>query len=545
MSLVRWLVALATAATVASATTVRRAAAKVQVGELFDDLLFHGNPTCRLAKRLHDNAPWLSQAHLRNYTVPTLRELRETMLSGAFVFNASLRRCVGDKLGIPRGLGPRGLCVQGFPGSSMLFDQYALEVVLLTRWLQEAPICSEGSCGARMVVVPSLLFHHTAAFGRSWSWLGGGCRVAQRASQYWARVAARYFTPGGPLIVVAESYAYDTKVVFEVLVALSKMPAEFRARVVILTTMSNQQSSFRRISGFALPWQSGADAELQRRALLQQELTRLQKLGDVPGAALVRARALLSSAPLMLTVPRPVGVFQHGVSWFTPSAGFTPSPRPVRLFWDADHRRNGGKNNAHTKSNVRERIAHALVAAKAKCSKDRSRCVLCAPHSPGCAAMRPTVFGDTARSAVCIEPPGDVLGRSHVYVAIVTGCVPVLVEGGHPAYPEGGPTWWPWRAAQEAPGGLPAAASPLRGLTLDYSAFSLLPDGGGSNDSDAAARLVSESASLAADEGRLSRMRAELARVAPLFVYARQRPRAGEPEDAFERLRKTLARVLL
>jgi G:T-mismatch repair DNA endonuclease (very short patch repair protein) len=327
-------------------------------------------------------------------------------------------------------------------------------------------------------------------------------------------------------------------------VALSKMPAEFRERVVILTTTSNQETTFRRISGFALPWQSGADAELQRRVLLQQEQTRLRKLGDVPGAALVQARALLSSAPLMITVPVPVGVFQHDVSWFTPSAGFTPMPRPAHLFWDADLRKNGRRYDSHTKSNVRDRIVHALVVANATCSNDRSRCVLCAPHSPGCAAMRSTVFGDTARSAVCIEPPGDTLGRSHVYVAIVTGCVPVLVEGGHPAYPDGEPTWWPWRAAPEAPGGLPAAASPLRGLTLDYSAFSLLPDGGGSNDSDAAARLVSESASLAADAGRLSRMRAELARVAPLFVYASRRPRAGEPEDAFERLRETLARVL-
>ncbi|KAJ1623419.1 hypothetical protein T492DRAFT_1148517 [Pavlovales sp. CCMP2436] len=467
---------------------------------LFHDLLAfpraNGNPTCRLdkARKYREaNAPWLSQTHLGGYTVPTLHELRETMLSEVFVFNSTRQHCVDDPSVMPRGLGPPDLCVQGFPkrGNSMLFDQYSLEVILLTRWLQEAPICKEevGSCGARMVIVPSLIFHHTAAVGRSWLW--NYCMTAPLAAEYWRRAAARYFTPGiaGALIVVADSYCFDTRVHFALLNALSKMPAEFRARVVILCTISNLQLGFRRIAGFGQPWQSGADAELQRRRL----------------AAL--------------------GAFDEGAA-------------PDRAAHD--HRANtaGTDSSSHIWSNVRERIARALVSANATCTPSLSRCVLSAPHAPGCAGTPKSTFGDSARSVLCIEPPGDVLGRSHAYVDVITGCIPVLVEGGHPAYPKGEPTSWPWRAAP----GISANASPLRGLTLDYNAFSLLPDGGGSKDSDAAVRVVSEC--LAADKRRLLRMRAELARVAPLCVYARRRPPAGAPEDAFERLRKTLARVL-
>jgi hypothetical protein len=468
-----WLVSLAVAS----------AAPTIVVGELFHDLLAFpraktGGPTCPLnnMRRYREaNAPWLNRAHLASETVPTLRELRETMLSEAFVFNASLRHCVGDPSVMPRGLDPPGLCVQGFPhlGSPMLFDQYSLEVVLLMRWLQEAPICDEGSqapiCGhPGIVVVPSLVFHHTAAVGRSWLWKY--CMTAPLASEYWRRVAARYFTPGepGPLVVVAESYSWDQQVGLNLLIALSAFPAEFRARVVILTTMSNQQSSFRRIPGFAPPWQSGADAELLRRALLQQERWRL---GALDAKA---ARALLPSAPLMLTVPKPVGVFDIYPRW-AERTGDLLRPRPIGVLWNANILRTG-KQLTLTRSNVRKRISSALVAANATCNQDRSRCVMC--HSPGCAELRPTVFGDAARSALCIEPPGDTLGRSHAFVDIIAGCIPVLVEGSHPAYPKGEPTWWPWRAAPEAPGALPVAASPLRGLTLDYGAFSLLPDGG-------------------------------------------------------------------
>ncbi|KAJ1636101.1 hypothetical protein T492DRAFT_961272 [Pavlovales sp. CCMP2436] len=511
-------------------TVAASAGPAVVVGELFQDLLVFpradGNRTCRSYQNRNVKAPWLSRAHLRG-TFPTLRELRETMLADAFVFNASvfnasMHSCIGDS--------PDNMCVQAFP---QRFDEFSLEVILLTRWLQEVPICDKGSCGARMVIVPSLIFHHTASEGRSWLWMK--CMTAPLAAEYWRRVSARYFTPGtaGPLIVVAESYSFDNRVLFELISALQRMSAEIRARVAILTTMSNQQLDFRQKVGLAPRWQSGADAELTRRTLLLQERARLAALGALDANAV---QALIPSAPLIITVPVPVGVFQHH------PVDYKLSPRVISLLWDANLHRNG--HMQPIKTNVRVRITRALVTANATCNQEMRRCVMCAPQTPSCAEERHTtghtVFALSARAVVCIEPPGDVLGRSHTFVDVVTGCVPVLVEGGHPAYPKGEPTWWPWRKAP----GISAAASPLRGLTLDYSAFSLLPDGGGNTNSDAAACVVRESISLAADAQRLSRMRVELARVAPLFVYARKRPPAGAPDDAFERLRKTLAVVL-
>merc|ERR1719272_2166521 len=58
-----------------------------------------------------------------------------------------------------------------------------------------------------------------------------------------------------------------------------------------------------------------------------------------------------------------------------------------------------------------------------------------------------------ANSHFCIEPPGDTLIRSHFYLAVQSGCIPVIFDGGstrgfyNESIPAALPTWWPWRSS--------------------------------------------------------------------------------------------------
>jgi hypothetical protein len=260
------------------------AGAKIVVGETFPDILSFprvatGKPTCRL-DRLRvfraRHAPWCSARAIATDTVDTLSLLRSTVLHESAVFNASRRHCAGDPRLMPSTDGPEGFCVYSGPPRvrvpTPLFDQYNLEIVLLTRWLQEAPICPDapasagGSCGADVVVVPSLVFHHTAAVGRSWDF--SYCMTKQLMREYMRRVVGRYYEAGkpGPMLVLTESYAWDQRIARFLVREISKLPAELRARIVLLSTLSNVDNGLRaRLAPPSSPWEAGGEVELSRR----------------------------------------------------------------------------------------------------------------------------------------------------------------------------------------------------------------------------------------------------------------------------------------
>jgi len=50
----------------------------------------------------------------------------------------------------------------------------------------------------------------------------------------------------------------------------------------------------------------------------------------------------------------------------------------------------------------------------------------------------------TVSSTFCVQPAGDTPTRSHLYLSVLLGCIPVLLEGGAPAYGSG-PTAWAFR----------------------------------------------------------------------------------------------------
>mmetsp|Transcript_2414 Transcript_2414/g.7998 ORF Transcript_2414/g.7998 Transcript_2414/m.7998 type:complete len:214 (-) Transcript_2414:91-732(-) len=186
------------------------------------------------------------------------------------------------------------------------------------------------------------------------------------------------------------------------------------------------------------------------------------------------------------------------------------------------------------KQYVRKVLYEQMEGRGASCSPERG-CRLCAGSSLGCGAdSRATgVFGEALRARLCVEPPGDTLGRSHFAVAVAAGCIPVVVDGGHRSYDEDEPTWWPWR--------LPSGEAARAGdpTSLDYSRFAVVVNGSqatSGNWLDAVLR-VSE------DRELWRSMREALAEVAPQFRYARSAAAARPTPDAFATLLRLLQRV--
>jgi hypothetical protein len=497
----------------------------------------------------------------RTSRLPSLSELNRTILSSESVFNTSTRLCAAD-LHLNAHSAPRDFCVHPIRGlHDGAFDQYAHELHLLSRYLQIAPICDprqhdeggELACGADIVVVPSLLFHHTMAVGRTWAWLQF---LQANARRHWQTVARLYYRHGkpGPLIVVPEVYPWDSMGIL--LKVLARMPRKFASRVVIPTTMSNLptkllKSTFgdgKRASG----WQVGAELELRRRdALLNAAATGQAWTWPSPSIG----------APLLVTVPTPVGI-ARAVDWWAPTDHFKPAPRSVAIAWSASLQRTGKRFFGRKgKQYVRPQVVAALRAAGAHCTGDE--CVLCVDQTESCVTPENQgLFRRETGAAFCVEPPGDVLGRSHTHLAIQTGCIPVLVEGGHLAYPHE-PTWWAWRSPPRRRDGASAnlfaercslREAVLRGLkvarakqgedssttALDYSGFSvLLPESvAASNMSDWPAQLVA----LARDEQTMRQLRERMRHVAPSFLYAPTD--CGAPRcDAFARFRELIARA--
>jgi hypothetical protein len=82
-----------------------------------------------------------------------------------------------------------------------------------------------------------------------------------------------------------------------------------------------------------------------------------------------------------------------------------------------------------------------------------------------------------ANSVFCIEPPGDTLTRSHFYLAVQSGCIPVIVDGGDgsPLYGQT-PTYWPWRLFANSTQNTTKLSQVVNQIGLNYSKFSLICD---------------------------------------------------------------------
>ncbi len=151
-----------------------------------------------------------------------------------------------------------------------------------------------------------------------------------------------------------------------------------------------------------------------------------------------------------------------------------------------------------------------------------SRCTLCS-NGPCKASADATFWGSLADSAFCLEPPGDTLTRSHVYAAILSGCVPVMFDGGVDDFSAHEPTWWPFR---QLPG--------EHALNWDFAVFSNATEVLAGKD------LIAELLRMPSkDPKRYAALRASLDREASALRYAAYDPEDnGESPDAFGRFVK-------
>ncbi|KAG8463687.1 hypothetical protein KFE25_003960 [Diacronema lutheri] len=519
-------------------------APRVVVGELFRDILscpVPGLPSGRDApcpmldaKERLRRAPWLSREQAASARLPSLADLNATMLSQASLYNPTRTECAGSsaRLSLASHEVPGGnLCVHQVLGglSTLLFDQFTTEALVLQRYLQRWPLCEPrpadeacgadlvaDTCGADVVVVPSLVFHSIIASGRrGWFWVR--CmRMRSLVKDYWRRLMGRYYTPGrrpGPLIVIIESHTFDTTVIHWLLDELGDLPDEFSSRVLIACYNSNLSRVQRRPF-----WRPRTSAHLRNSTLAPPEATTIQSGGELE----LRRRARLLIAAARAHTPPP---FHFG------------GPLIVSI-----PERSDGVLGGH--QFIRRVIVAALRDAGAHCSPGGDLCVLCARGGDACVRLAAGVargrnaaaksvskrhladgmLAEAVHSSLCIEPPGDTFGRSHTYLAALAGCVPVLIDGGHTAYDVDEPTWWAWRA----PEGVDEVGSELpeaRGL-LRYSRFSvvlkasqLAGDARMGLARGASRRWVAALLALAADKGAMSQMRGALHAAARSFVF--------------------------
>jgi len=319
-------------------------APRVVVGELFRDILscpVPGLPSGRDApcpmldaKERLRRAPWLSREQAASARLPSLADLNATMLSQASLYNPTRTECAGSsaRLSLASHEVPGGnLCVHQVLGglSTLLFDQFTTEALVLQRYLQRWPLCEPrpadeacgadlvaDTCGADVVVVPSLVFHSIIASGRrGWFWVR--CmRMRSLVKDYWRRLMGRYYTPGrrpGPLIVIIESHTFDTTVIHWLLDELGDLPDEFSSRVLIACYNSNLSRVQRRPF-----WRPRTSAHLRNSTLAPPEATTIQSGGELELRR--RARLLIAAArahtpppfhfggPLIVSIPVPVGM---------------------------------------------------------------------------------------------------------------------------------------------------------------------------------------------------------------------------------------------
>ena len=98
---------------------------------------------------------------------------------------------------------------------------------------------------------------------------------------------------------------------------------------------------------------------------------------------------------------------------------------------------------------VRQRIVADMLQAGGACVGNR--CVVGKRRQTAAslgARLRTrgrTPWEDVLVSDFCLQPPGDVLTRSHFYLSVQAGCVPVTFEGARPDYLSTSATAWAWR----------------------------------------------------------------------------------------------------
>mmetsp|Transcript_47616 Transcript_47616/g.103537 ORF Transcript_47616/g.103537 Transcript_47616/m.103537 type:complete len:572 (-) Transcript_47616:108-1823(-) len=340
------------------------------------------------------------------------------------------------------------------------FDEFALERLMLGRWLSSPLRCGYNGASdwcrehADVVVVPSFSLHNMLVHGFSWPSASTANQEAQEL--YWDTLREKYYKPEEnytPLIVMHHPLTFVKDQSVAILQALMRQPADFVDRVIIAGIESHLRDATRTTLEFPDDWQEAADCELTARSERRQNLLtqgfRAERMGS----------------PLMVSLPYPTSLLKP-IRWTQDSGAYVGSrTRPISVLLTASLVKGHGSNWIRP-------LVHDHMSRGGFSEGDVS--LVCHDRDEGgltsyCGLPeeRRGMWNLLVNSAFCVEPSGDTPTRSHFYLAVLSGCIPVLFDGGHDDYRSSQPTAWAWRSTL-------LEGSPEKQPFVDYSNFAVV-----------------------------------------------------------------------
>ncbi len=296
-----------------------------------------------------------------------------------------------------------------------LFNQYLMEYIMLRKWNKRKDW--EPSSGADVVVIPSYLHHYVwkHSHTKDWGRVTKVCGQIDELRSYWSKIVEKYYEPKAgknPWIVVHYSYAWDTWN-DRFLRTLYEQPVEFVNRVIISS-----------LDGSNLP------------ILLKQRLSSISS----------------SAKPILMAMPYPTGVLRP-IDFTRNTSTYDASRiRPLHVSFEGMFRnlrrlspvRSWIYKEAYTiqtKFEVRRGTHRALAVLNTDFpNKNRQNAIL----------KDFRLWEVVANSNFCLEPDGDTPTRSHLFVAVQAGCIPVLFDHSSDKFYSGErATEWPFRFSPE------------------------------------------------------------------------------------------------
>ena len=437
-----------------------------------------------------------------------------------------------------------GATLYGAPGTELFFDQFALERTMLGKWLsypgahQWKP-ATEGGSGEdehSYLVVPSFVFHclssHQREGNAKWDYFLEHYHDGYR--KYWNKIQSLldFYGDSQSLIVIHSSFTPDTPATKGMFDTLAEQPPDFVSRVVIASLESNLKSVHKRqlfdamvqeaqqrrqqlkaddASGVlldpavelpTLPWLDDASRSLQNLKANVLEYTPSQ----FPG-------------PLLVTLPYPTSL-QNAVVFSESSDGYDGQRvRPISvLLFGLSNRRN--PSAIPTRNALWHQLRQAGAVVPEGSGEETPSLMMCA-EGVDCGAMQwKSLFDQTANSAFCLQPAGDTLTRSHFYLSILSGCIPVIFESSARSdYEDTMHTAWAFRHLEDQGG--PSLDDDAHGkdespLFLDFPSFTVnvpLAQGGGVSPQPGFLQELMEMQS--EDAVRFAKLREHLDKAAP------------------------------
>jgi len=386
-----------------------------------------------------------------------------------------------------------------------------------------------------------------------------------------------YFRDSRSLIVIHSSFTPDTPATKAMFDTLAEQPPDFVARVVIASLESNLKTVQKRQLFDAMMQEAQEKAHKRRQQLkaddalvsgvLLDPAVKLPTLPWVDDASRtlqdLKSNVLAYTpsqypGPLLVTLPYPTSL-QNAVDFSRSSHGYDGQRvRPISvLLFGLSNRRN--PSAIPTRNALWHQLRQAGAVVPEGSGEETPSLMMCA-EGVDCGNMQwKSLFDQTANSAFCLQPAGDTLTRSHFYLSILSGCIPVIFEPSTRSdYEDTQHTAWAWRHLEESTLG---GASRTLGdedehdpdesqLFFTYGSFTVnvpLAQGGGIAPQPGFLQELMEMQS--EDAERFAKLRGHLHKVAPLMRYSDEACDVGEPQlssqscvDAFSHFTRVLSR---